>query len=167
MIDVSAIIYGIKVYMTFFYGDSIVVHIDFVWKCLTLFSTIKDGSLFMIGDFKIIGHNEKEGGRRRSVSSFLPFKQMIADCGMLEFPCFGNLMSWVGKRGQSTVRYCHDRALGNENWHEKFLHSSVSYFRLWGSDHRPVLANILLKPFRVRRSLNLTKDGWIVRKYNK
>ena len=41
----------------------------------------------MIGDFnEITCHNEKEGGRQRPDTSFLPFKQMLNDCGMLEFP---------------------------------------------------------------------------------
>ena len=60
----------------------------------------------MIGDFnEITDHSEKEGGRRRSDSSFLPFKQMLSDCGMLEFSFTGNMLSWIGKRsGGKTVR---------------------------------------------------------------
>lgn len=81
-------------------------------------------------------------------SSFLPFRQMLSDCGMLEFPFTGNMLSWVGKRaGRVTVR-CLDRAVGNKDLHEKFLHSAVKYIRLWGSNHRPILADILTKPVR-------------------
>ena len=86
----------------------------------------------MIGDFnEIIDHSEKEGGRRRSYSSFLPFKQMLSDCGMLEFPFTRYMLSWVWKRsGGTTVRCQLDRAVGNEDWHEKFPHSAVKYLRL-------------------------------------
>ena len=72
----------------------------------------------MIGDFnEITDHSEKEGGRRRSDSSFLPFKQMLSDCDMLKFPFTGNMLSWVGKRsGGTTVRCRLDRAVGNEDW---------------------------------------------------
>ncbi|XP_033133908.1 uncharacterized protein LOC117127485 [Brassica rapa] len=74
---------------------------------------------------------------------------MLNDCGMLEFPFSGDMLSWVGKRaGGTTVRCCLDRAVGNADWHEKFPHSSVKYMRLWGSDHRPILADILTKPTR-------------------
>ena len=77
----------------------------------------------MTGDFnEITDHREKEGGRRRSDSSFLPFKQMLSDCGMLEFPFTGNMLSWVEKRsGGTTVRCRLDRAVGNEDWHENIL----------------------------------------------
>ena len=76
----------------------------------------------MIGDFnEITDHSEKVRGRRRSNSSFLPFKQMLTDCGMLKFPFTGNMLSWVEKRsGGTTVRCRLDRAVGNEDWHEKF-----------------------------------------------
>lgn len=104
----------------------------------------------MIGDFnEITCYNEKEGGRERSDSSFLPFKQMLNDCGMLEFPFTGDILSWVGKRaGHVTVRCRLDRAVGNADWHEKFPHSNVKYMRLWGSVRRPILANIRTKPTR-------------------
>lgn len=52
----------------------------------------------MIVDFsEITDHNKKERGKRSPDSSFLPFKQMMSDCGMLEFPFTRNMLSWVGK----------------------------------------------------------------------
>ncbi|KAF8103816.1 hypothetical protein N665_0184s0011 [Sinapis alba] len=70
-------------------------------------------------------------GRRCPDNSLLPFKQMVNDCGKKEFPFTGNMLSWVGKRaGGSTVRCKLDRAVGNEDWHEKFPHTSGKYMRL-------------------------------------
>ncbi|XP_033139542.1 uncharacterized protein LOC117131581 [Brassica rapa] len=122
MIDIEAVIDGIKVFMTFVYGDPVLERRDQVWERLTRFSTTRTRPWFMIGDFnEITDHNEKEGGRQRSDSSFLPFKQILTDCGI---------------------------AVGNADWHEKFPHSNAKYLRLWGSDHRPILADILKKPTR-------------------
>ncbi|XP_022558258.1 uncharacterized protein LOC111206163 [Brassica napus] len=83
---------------------------------------------------------------------------MLNDCGMLEFPFTGDMLSWVGKRaGGSTVRCRLDRAVGNVDWHEKFPHSAVKYMRLWGSDHRPILADILIKPTRRSKKFKFDK----------
>lgn len=144
--------------MTFVYGDPVVERRKLVCERLMHFSIIKDGLWFMIGDFnEITDHSEKEGEGTRPNSSFLPFKQMISNCGMLEFSCSGNILSWVGKRNQATMRCRLVRALGNANWHEKFAHSSVKYLRLWGSDHRPILATILSKPFKSKKKFKFDK----------
>ena len=158
MIDIEAVIDGIKVFMTFVYGDPVLDRRELVCERLTRFSTTKNGHWFMIQDFnEITGPNEKEGGRQRSDISYLPFKQMLNDCGMLEFPFTGNMLSWVGKRaGRITVRCRLDRAVENANWHEKFPHSTVKYMRLWGSVHRPILVDILTIP--MRRSKNFKFD---------
>ena len=64
----------------------------------------------------------------------------------------------MGKRaGRSTVRCRLDRAVGNADWHEKFPHSAVKYMRLWGSDHRPILADILIKPMRRSKKFKFDK----------
>ena len=145
MIDIEAIIDGIKVYMTFVYGDPVLERRDQVWERLTRFSTTRNGPWFMIGDFnEITCHNEKEGGRQRPDTSFLPFKQMLNDCGRLEFPFTGDICRL-------------DRAAGNADWHEKFPHSTVTYMRLWGSDHRPILADILIKPMRRSKKFKFDK----------
>ncbi|XP_056847414.1 uncharacterized protein LOC108829345 [Raphanus sativus] len=83
---------------------------------------------------------------------------MLSDCGMLEFPYTGDMLSWVGKRaGRVTVRCRLDRAVGNADWHEKFPHSKTKYMRLWGSYHRPILADILKKPSRRSRKFKFDK----------
>ncbi|XP_048620199.1 uncharacterized protein LOC125590614 [Brassica napus] len=83
---------------------------------------------------------------------------MLHDCGMLEFPFTGDMLSWVGKRaGGTTVRCRLDRAVGNADWHENFPHSTVKYLRLWGSDHRPILADILIKPTRRSKKFKFDK----------
>ncbi|XP_048622814.1 uncharacterized protein LOC125591926 [Brassica napus] len=145
--------------MTFVYGDPVLDRRDQVWEHLTRFSTTRTGPWFMIGDFnEITCHEEKVGGRQRPASSFLAFKQMLNDCGMLEFPFTGDMLSWVGKRaGGSTVRCRLDRAVGNADWHEKFPHSSIKYMRLWGSDHRPILADILVKPMMRSKKFKFDK----------
>ena len=103
MIDIEAVIHGIKVYMTFIYGDLVLERRDRVLERLTRFSTTRIGPWFMIGDFnEITGHNEKKRGRQRPDSSFMPFKQMLNDCGMQEFPFTGDMLSWVGKRAGRT-----------------------------------------------------------------
>ena len=39
MIDIDAVIDGIKVFMTFVYGDPVLERIEHVWERLTRFST--------------------------------------------------------------------------------------------------------------------------------
>ncbi|XP_048611535.1 uncharacterized protein LOC125585868 [Brassica napus] len=65
------------------------------------------------------------------------------------------IVGWK-RAGRVTVRCRLDRAVGNADWHEKFPHSNVKYLRLWGSDHRSILADILTKP--TRRSMKFKFD---------
>jgi len=132
-----------------------------VWERLTHIGIERSDPWFMIGDFnEITGNHEKKGGKRRSESSFLPFRCMIEDCGMIEIPSHGNLFSWVGRRScgvagrrfRQLIKYILDRALGNEEWHTIFSHTNVEYLKLWGSDHRPLLALIQNSPHRFNKS---------------
>ena len=165
MIDIEASIEGRKTFLTFVYGDPVIECREYVWERLTRKSLVRTGAWFMIGDFnEITGNDEKKGGRKRQESSFLPFRTMIANCGMIEFPYKGNPMSWVGFRRSGKVQCRLDRAIGNEEWHHLFSHTNVKYLKLWGSDHRPVLARIQSRDVRVQRSFKfdkrwLGKDG--------
>ncbi|XP_019097444.1 PREDICTED: uncharacterized protein LOC109131210 [Camelina sativa] len=121
---------------------------------------------FLIGDFnELVGNHEKKGGALRPASSFVPFQTMIRHCGMLEFPCYGEQLSWRGNRCNNQVVRCRlDRALGNEDWHCFFPNSRVDYLEMVGSDHCPILATCLKTAPRQFRQFRfdkrwLGKDG--------
>ena len=112
----------------------------------------------MLSDFNEITSNlEKKGGRKRPDSSFLPFKNMLANCGMIDFPYKGNPLSWVGNRASGKVQCWLERAVGNEDWHHNFSHSNVEYLRLWGSDHRPIVTRFLSTKKQGKRAFKFDK----------
>ncbi|CAA7058410.1 unnamed protein product [Microthlaspi erraticum] len=158
MIDVEATIEGKKVFISFIYGDLVIDGRESFWDRLNQISLTRHGPWLMIGDFnELTGNHGKRGGRRRSESSFLPFKRMLDSCGMLNFPYKGNSMSWVGYRRSGKVQCRLDRAVGNEDWFQEFSHTTVEYLKLWGSDHRPVLARISSKFINVKRNFKFDK----------
>jgi len=157
LIDIETIIDGNRVCITFVYGDPNVQYRELVWERLTRIGIIRSDPWFMIGDFnEITGNHEKKGGKSWSESSFLLFRCMIENCGMIEIPSHGNLFSWVGRRScgvtgrrvRKVIKARLDRAMANEEWHNIFSHSNVEYLKLWGSDHRPLLASIQNIPQR-------------------
>lgn len=157
LIDTEAKIEGHKVLMTFVYGDPVSEYRGKVWDHLNDLSVNRREAWLLIGDFnEITGNHEKRGGRKRSESSFMPFKKMLENCGMIEFP-LGNSLSWVGYRQSGKVQCRLDRAIGNEEWHHQFSHTNVEYLKLWGSDHRPVLARVQTKPGRAQWSFKFDK----------
>lgn len=154
MIDIEATIEGHQVFITFVYGDPVVEYREYVWEILTRMSLQRTGPWLLLGDFnEIISNSEKKGGRRRTDASFIPFRTILANCGMIDFPYKGNPLSWVGNRASGKVQCRLDRAVGNEDWHHDFSHTNVEYLRLWGSDHRPILTRFL--SFK-----NLAKKGF-------
>ncbi|KAL1191046.1 putative ribonuclease H protein [Cardamine amara subsp. amara] len=147
--------------MSFVYGDHVATSRDLVWEQLTRIGSTRKASWIMIGDFnELTGNQEKRGGNLRSAASFVPFNLMIQHCGMLEFSCYGDQMSWRGRRGKQIVRCRLDRALGNEDFHELYPCSKVNYLDMIGSDHRPVLLNFLKSQSYTRRQFRFDKR-WI------
>ena len=158
MIDTTAKIEGHKVFITFVYGDPVVEYREQVWERLMRISLQRSGAWLMVGDFNEITSNlEKKGGRKRPESSFLPFKNMISACGMIEFPHSGNIFSWAGRRRSGRVQCRLDRALGNEDWHQVFSHTDVEYLLRWGSDHLHVLVRIKSKESSGRKCFKFDK----------
>lgn len=123
LIDIEANLEGHKVYMTFVYGVLVTENRGKVWDHLNHLSTHRKGAWLLIGDFnEIAGNHEKRGGKKRSESSFLLFKKMLDNCGMIDFPYKGNPLSWVGYRQSGKVQCRLDRAIGNEERHHLFSH---------------------------------------------
>ncbi|XP_010431586.1 PREDICTED: uncharacterized protein LOC104715920 [Camelina sativa] len=175
LIDTETVIDGNRVFMTFVYGDPVVKCRQYVWERLTRIGIARsDACWFIIGDFnEITGNHEKRGGKKRSENSFLPFRAMIQACGFIDFPFQGNQFSWKGQRTNGNIRSQLDRAMGNKEWHNIFPHTNVEYLKMWGSDHRPLLASIpssLKKKFMLdkRRSgkaglKEAMMEGWCVK----
>lgn len=140
---------------------------EMVWERLMRISLRRSGAWLMLGDFNEITSNlGKKGGRRRADSSFLPFKNMLATCGMIEFPFSCNSFSLAGRRRSGRVQCRLDRAVGNEEWHQLFSHTDVEYLMRWGSNHRPILVQIKSKESRGRKGFKfdkrwLGKEGFV------
>ncbi|XP_022564339.1 uncharacterized protein LOC111208947 [Brassica napus] len=165
MIDVEAVALGKKIYLTFVYGEPVQKLREQVWERLTRYGLSRTEPWFIIGDFnEITGNHEKDGGFLRSASSFVPFNDMIRNCGLLEFPARGNTFSWKGRRGKGkgavTIRCRLDRALANEDWHTLFPCSYTEYLGMVASDHRPVVAFLEDKVYRRRGQFRFDKR-WI------
>lgn len=108
----------------------------------------------MIGDFNEITNHHEKRRRRRRPENFIDFRLMRQSCGMVDFVCIENSLSWVGRRGSNVIRCRLDRLMGNENWYKLFSHTEMEYFRFIGSDHRPLLTYI-----KTRKMLG-TKKFW-------
>lgn len=117
--------------------------------------------------------HRKKGGRRRADTSFLPFKNMLDNCGMIGFPFVGNSFSWAARTRAGRMQCRLDRPVDNEDWHQLFFHTYVEYFLRLGSDHRPILARFVAKRNSVKRGFrfdrrwigkegftSLVKEGW-------
>ena len=91
-------------FITFVYGDPVVEYRKVVWERLMRISLRRQEAWLMVGDFnEITSNSKKRGGRKRSEASFLPSKNMISTCGMIEFPHKGNFFSWSGRRRSGRV----------------------------------------------------------------
>ena len=116
MINIEATIEGQKVFITFVYGDPVVEYRENVWERLTRMCLVRSGPWLMLGDFNEITSNlENKGGRRRTDTTFIPFRTMLANCGMIDFPFKGNPLSWVGNMASGKVQCRLDRAVRNED----------------------------------------------------
>lgn len=93
IIDVQAVIKGEIVFMSFVYGDPVVGLRDYVWEKLTRIGFNRYEQWLMIDDFNEITENHEKNERMRPAASFLPFKTMITNCGMLDFSYIGNPLS--------------------------------------------------------------------------
>ena len=133
MIDIEAQLEGHKVHITFVYGDPVLEHSEVVWERLLSINANRTGPWLLMGDFnEIMKNEEKKGGRKRPDSSFLPFKNMMAGCGMIEFPSVGNPFSWAGRTRAGRVQCRLDRAVGNEEWHDIFFPHVCGVFTALG-----------------------------------
>ncbi|KAL5543298.1 hypothetical protein UlMin_011008 [Ulmus minor] len=96
------------------------------------------------GDFNeiLFGH-EKQGGAERAQYLMNNFREAINYCGLADLGFRGPKFTWNRGNGAYLVQERLDRMLGNCGWLDLFPNSLVHHLNLRGSDHRPLLVELL------------------------
>ncbi|KAL5574256.1 hypothetical protein UlMin_023853 [Ulmus minor] len=97
---------------------------------------------------KILFDHEKRGGGGRALYLLRNFRKALEYCNLADLGFRGPKFTWC--RGNSNspsnstfVQERLDRMLGNSGWSDLFPNSIVHHLRLWGSNHRPLLVEVL------------------------
>lgn len=93
----------------------------------------------------------KKGGRKRDEWTFVGLRNLYNTCDLSDLKAQGDRFSWSGKRYKHTVLCCLDRVAVNSAWLTKYPASEAAFLRFYGSDHRPVITNILTTPASKRK----------------
>ncbi|KAL5546632.1 hypothetical protein UlMin_006319 [Ulmus minor] len=90
----------------------------------------------------LFGH-EKQGGAERAQYLMSHFREAINHCGLADLGFRGPKFTWNRGHGACLVQERLDRMLGNSGWLDLFPNSLVHHLNLRGSDHRPLLVELL------------------------
>lgn len=95
------------------------------------------------GDFHDIkAHEEKNGGRKILESSFVDFRNFIADMNMGEIKSRGGSYNWTNNReGEGVIQEKLDRFFGSADWLLQLDKVSVQLIMKQTSDHAMLLLN--------------------------
>ncbi|KAL5565680.1 hypothetical protein UlMin_028844 [Ulmus minor] len=93
---------------------------------------------------EILFDHEKKGGGDRASYLLRNFREPIEYCNLADLGFRGPKFTWCrGNNNSNFIQERLDRMLGNSGWSDMFPNSIVHHLRLWGSDHRPLLIEVL------------------------
>ncbi|KAL5565008.1 hypothetical protein UlMin_028172 [Ulmus minor] len=93
---------------------------------------------------EILFDREKKGGGDRASYLLRNFREDIEYCNLTDLGFRGPKFTWCrGNNNSNFIQKRLDRMLGNSGWSDLFPNSIVCHLRLWGSDHRPLLIEVL------------------------
>ncbi|KAL5567922.1 hypothetical protein UlMin_024497 [Ulmus minor] len=90
----------------------------------------------------LFGH-EKQGGATRAQYLMNAFREAANYCGLADLGFRGPKFTWNRGKNACLVQERLDRMLGNSGWLDLFPNSLVHHLNLRGSDHRPLLVELL------------------------
>ncbi|KAL5573135.1 hypothetical protein UlMin_022732 [Ulmus minor] len=86
----------------------------------------------------------KKGGGARDSYLLRNFKDAMEYCNLADLGFQGPKFTWCrGNNNANFIQERLDRMLGNSGWSDMFPNCIVHHLRLWGSDHRPLLIEVL------------------------
>ncbi|KAL5580779.1 hypothetical protein UlMin_013221 [Ulmus minor] len=90
----------------------------------------------------LFGH-EKQGGAERAQYLMSHFREALSYCCLADLGFRGPKFMWNRGKEANLVQERLDRMLGNSGWLDLFPNSLVHHLSLWGSNHRPLLVELL------------------------
>ncbi|KAL5537575.1 hypothetical protein UlMin_045802 [Ulmus minor] len=128
---------------TGFYGDSRVDRRKFSWQLLLKLYSIQELShlpWLVGGDFnEILLDSEKQGGRPRALFHMGDFQSTLNSCGLKDFSCNGEQLTWSNKQGEEDFMQCRlDRFVGSLDWYRLFPEAQVTNLSFYHSDHKAI-----------------------------
>ncbi|KAL5572899.1 hypothetical protein UlMin_022496 [Ulmus minor] len=92
---------------------------------------------------EILFNHEKLGGMERAHYLMSNFREAVSYCGLSDLGFRGPKFTWCRGKTTNLVQERLDRMLGNSGWTDLFPNSCVHHLNLRGSDHRPLLVELL------------------------
>ena len=119
----------------------------------------------VVGDFnEILLLHEKLGGALRSETTMRDFREVVDDCGLMDFGYVGKKYTWRGKHGDDMVLERLDQSLATQAWLAMNPATRVQCLRSNVSDQYPIIVKpegIVGRPCKFFRfeHIWLTKNG--------
>ncbi|KAL5555663.1 hypothetical protein UlMin_037899 [Ulmus minor] len=114
------------------------------WNLLKRLGDSSDLPWLCGGDMnEILFSHEKQGGVDRAHYLMSNFRETLNYCGLADLGFRGPKFTWCRGKATSLIQERLDRMLGNREWMDLFPNSRVHHLNLRGSDHRPLLVELL------------------------
>lgn len=151
-----------SVWVTFVYGPNDDRDRWKLWDEVRSFNPGSEMGWLCIGDFNdILGRHEKLGGSDRCLSKIWRFQNFMFDCGFIDMGFQGNIFTWSNNQiGNHHIKVRLDRVVCNHKLQEIFTNAQVTHREPIGSDHSPILVDLLFKDGKTSRGFVFEKR-WI------
>ncbi|XP_074297460.1 uncharacterized protein LOC141628161 [Silene latifolia] len=125
--------------VTGFYGWPMVADRHLSWELLRVLGRQSTLPWMCIGDYnEILYANEMRGGQRARWQ-MNNFREAADECGLVDVRYEGYAFTWDnGQAGDDNRQSRIDRAMGNNDWMEKFPYARLRHLEREWSDHSPL-----------------------------